>query len=68
MLNDDTTSEQYADWAYYLNEFSDANKPLYKFYSADVAFSKRLSENNLNITDSYAQKNDASSFSTRVSW
>ena len=64
MLNDETASEQYADWAYYLNNFADSNTPLFKFYSADGAFNNRLSESHLNITDSYTMflKKDASSF------
>lgn len=64
MLNDDTASEQYADWAYYLNEFSGSNTPLYKFYKADEALNNRLSESDLDITDSYTLflKKDASSF------
>jgi len=64
MLNDDTASEQYADWAYYLNDFASSNSPLYKFYSTDVAFNNRLVENGLDITDSYTLflKKDALSF------
>ena len=64
MLNEDTASEQYADWAYYLNDFADTNTPLYKFYSADAAFNNRLLVCNLHITDSYTLflKKDASSF------
>ena len=64
ILNDDTASEQHADWAYYLNEFADSNKPLVKFYPADAAFNNRLSECNLDIADSYTLflKKDASSF------
>jgi len=63
MLNDDTASEQYADWAYYLNEFAESNTPQYQFYAADAALNDRLAENNLAITDSYTlflKKHEAS--------
>ena len=64
MSNDDTASQQYADWAYYLNDFAHSNSPLYKFYSIDAAFNNWLSECNLNITESYTLflKKDVSSF------
>jgi len=64
MLNNDTASEQYADWAYYLNEFAASNAPLYKFYSVDAAFNNRLSKCKLDITGSFTLflKKDAPSF------
>lgn len=53
MLNQDKTSEQYADWAAYLNEFSSSKPDTYRFYKTNVAFNKKLNKHKANIENSY---------------
>lgn len=53
MLNKDKTSEQYADWASYLNDFITSQVSNYKVYASDMALNTRLLNKKMNIANSY---------------
>jgi len=51
--NMDKTTEQYADWSAYLNDFMKEKVDNYKAYSANKAFNTKLSKNKINTDSSY---------------
>lgn len=53
MKNTDKSSEQYADWAEYLNDFSANNASTYKAYASNKALNKKLENKKINTTDKY---------------
>ena len=53
MKNTDKTSEQYADWATYLNDFMKAKADTYKTYSANKSFNTKLSTIKINTDSNY---------------
>ena len=53
MLNDDKTSEQYADWSGYLNDFSSTHTAGYQFYEANQHLNEILANNQIDVSDSY---------------
>lgn len=53
MENIDKTSEQYADWAYYLNDFAIEHSASYQFHPANQAVNEKIGNNQIDTTDSY---------------
>jgi len=53
MKNIDKTTEQYADWSAYLNDFMKEKANSYKAYSANKAFNTKLSKIKTNTDRSY---------------
>ena len=53
MKNMDTTTEQYADWSAYLNDFMKEKSDNYKAFSANKAFNTKLSKIKINTDNSY---------------
>jgi len=53
MKNTDKTSEQYADWAGYLNDFASDKKDTYITYPANKAFNMKLSKSKINSEGNY---------------
>ena len=53
MKNTAKSSEQYADWAEYLNVFSIANASTYKVYATNKALNTKLENKKVNTTDNY---------------
>ncbi|RDH85976.1 MAG: hypothetical protein DIZ80_00440 [endosymbiont of Galathealinum brachiosum] len=52
--NTDKTSEQYADWSAYLNDFTDNKANIYVVHNTSKAFNKKLSSLNINIDGNYS--------------
>jgi len=53
MKNMDKTTEQYADWSAYLNDFMKEKANSYKAYSTNKAFNTKLSKIKINTDSSY---------------
>lgn len=53
MENDDKGSEQYADWASYLNDFYSTNTDNYRVYRTNKVLNDILVINKIDVTDSY---------------
>jgi len=53
MKNMDKTTEQYADWSAYLNDFMKEKSDNYKAFSANKAFNTKLSKIKINTDNSY---------------
>ena len=53
MSNNDTSSEQYADWAAYLNELSSTGNANYKIYPTNEVFNRKLTISNITPDEDY---------------
>ena len=53
MVNKDKTTEQYADWSAYLNDFSASKSKTYNFHETNKTLNAKLSKKQANISDSY---------------
>jgi len=53
MKNTDKTTEQYADWAGYLNDFASDKTDTYITYPANKAFNTKLSKSKINADGNY---------------
>ena len=64
MSNDDKSSEQYADWASYLNDFSSTHVDSYRIYKTNDALNKIIASQQIDVTESYTlfMKSGSSSY------
>lgn len=53
MKNSDKASEQYADWAGYLNDFVDSRSSTYRVYPADAEFFLRLANKKIDTSGDF---------------
>ena len=53
MENNDRTTEQYADWAYYLNDFASERRASYQFHQSNRAVNDKLDSQKINTGGSY---------------
>ncbi|MFT5658867.1 MAG: hypothetical protein ACI9KN_002148 [Gammaproteobacteria bacterium] len=50
MRNDDKSSEQYADWASYLNDFATAHAADYRFHAVNKALNEKLASCGIEVS------------------
>ena len=53
MENDYNTTEQYADWAYYLNDFASERRASYQFHQSNRVVNDKLNRQKINTDGSY---------------
>ena len=53
MLNKDKTSEQYADWSAYLNDYSASKAKTHTFHETNKRLNETLAKKQINSSDSY---------------
>jgi hypothetical protein len=53
MQNDDKSSEQYADWASYLNDFSSTHVDNYRIHKTNDALNLIIASQQIDVTESY---------------